>query len=188
MMIQARSGNVGIGTINPGAELEIAGGGVSSLLLSGNLTDATRKFAFIQAKHFTNSEEPIAMIGMDSQTSSSVLYIGGGLTSSLNAATEISFQTAANNTTVTGTERMKITPSGRLLIGSPPPAESTFTLDVVGTGRFSSSVTAGGTIRTSATSEYYADSTYLGTTYNFGPGEATDNVDFKIAGGGTWTT
>lgn len=35
---------------------------------------------------------------------------------------------------------------------------------------------------------YYAYMNYLGTTYNFGPGEATDNVDFKIAGGGTFTT
>jgi hypothetical protein len=35
------------------------------------------------------------------------------------------------------TERMRITASGRVLIGTPPPAESTFQLDVNGTGRFS---------------------------------------------------
>jgi hypothetical protein len=29
---------------------------------------------------------------------------------------------------------------------------------------------------------------YLGTTYNFGSGETSDNVDFKIAGGGTFTS
>ena len=33
---------------------------------------------------------------------------------------------------------------------------------------------------------YYAYMNYLGTTYNFGSGETSDNVDFKIAGGATW--
>ena len=115
-------GNVLIGTTTDnGAKLEVAGGGVLSLLLSGNITDATRKFAFIEGKHYTNSEEPIAMIGIDSQVSSSILYIGGGLTSGLNAATSISFQTAANNTTVTGTERMCITSVGQVGIGTSNP-------------------------------------------------------------------
>jgi hypothetical protein len=35
---------------------------------------------------------------------------------------------------------------------------------------------------------YYAYMNYLGTTYNFGPGETSDNVDFKIAGGATFAT
>jgi hypothetical protein len=35
------------------------------------------------------------------------------------------------------TERIRITSAGRVLIGTPPPAESTFQLDVNGTGRFS---------------------------------------------------
>ena len=35
---------------------------------------------------------------------------------------------------------------------------------------------------------YYAYMNYLGTTYNFGSGETSDNVDFKIAGGGTFTS
>jgi hypothetical protein len=33
-------------------------------------------------------------------------------------------------------EKFRVTPSGRTLIGNPPPTESTFTLDVNGTGRF----------------------------------------------------
>jgi hypothetical protein len=40
------------------------------------------------------------------------------------------------------TERMRITSSGRVLIGTPPPAESTFQLDVNGTGRFATSITS----------------------------------------------
>jgi hypothetical protein len=110
------SGSVGIGTPSPSSLLEVAGGGVFSLQLSGNLTDATRKFAFIQGKHYTNSEEPIAMIGIDSQASVSTLYIGGGLTSGLNAATEISFQTGATNTTLTGTQRMHIASGGLVTV------------------------------------------------------------------------
>jgi hypothetical protein len=110
------NGNVGIGTTSPSSLLEVAGGGVFSLQLSGNLTDATRKFAFIQGKHYTNSEEPIAMIGIDSQASVSTLYIGGGLTSGLNAATQISFQTGATNTTLTGTERMNISSGGLVTV------------------------------------------------------------------------
>jgi hypothetical protein len=37
-------------------------------------------------------------------------------------------------------ERMRITSSGRVLIGTPPPTESTYQLDVNGTGRFSGAV------------------------------------------------
>jgi hypothetical protein len=44
------------------------------------------------------------------------------------------------------TERMRITQNGRVLIGTPPPTESTFALDVNGTGRFSSALTANNTI------------------------------------------
>jgi hypothetical protein len=40
------------------------------------------------------------------------------------------------------TERMRITSGGRVLIGTPPPAESTFALDVNGTGRFSEKITS----------------------------------------------
>jgi hypothetical protein len=109
-------GKVGIGAPSPSSLLEVAGGGIFSLQLSGNLTNATRKFAFIQGKHYTNSEEPIAMIGIDSQSSTSTLYIGGGLSSELNAATEISFQTGATNTTLTGTERLRIASGGLVTV------------------------------------------------------------------------
>ena len=43
---------------------------------------------------------------------------------------------------ISGSERMRLTTNGRLLIGTPPPAESTFTLDVSGTGRFSGDLIA----------------------------------------------
>lgn len=143
LVINGNTGNVLIGTnTDSGGRLEVAGGGIFSLLLSGNITDATRKFAFIQGKHYTNSKEPISMIGIDSQVSSSILYIGGGLTSGLNSVTGISFYTAANNTTVTGTEQMRIFSDGNVLIQS----GGTFTnngakLQVSGTATVSGIVT-----------------------------------------------
>jgi hypothetical protein len=42
-----------------------------------------------------------------------------------------------------GAERMRITSGGRVLIGTPPPTESTYQLDVNGTGRFSGNATNG---------------------------------------------
>jgi hypothetical protein len=49
------------------------------------------------------------------------------------------------------TERMTITASGRVLIGTPPPTESTFQLDVNGTGRFSGQVNATGSFVSTGT-------------------------------------
>ena len=47
----------------------------------------------------------------------------------------------------------------------------------------------GGTIRTTVSpSVFYRDMSYIGDIYQFGPGETTDNVDFKICGGSTWAT
>jgi len=51
------------------------------------------------------------------------------------------------------------------------------------------SLTATGTITTTASpGTYEANLTYLGTTYNFGPSEVTDTVDFKICGASASTT
>jgi hypothetical protein len=47
---------------------------------------------------------------------------------------------------------------------------------------------ANGAFRQFAGAGYYADFAYNGTTYNLGSSETTDNIDFKIAGGGTFTT
>ena len=57
-----------------------------------------------------------------------------------------------------------------------------------GAATFSSTVQANGAFRQYITAGYYADFAYNGTTYNLGSSEATDNIDFKIAGGTTFTT
>jgi len=84
------------------------------------------------------------------------------------ASTYMIFKTA-------DTERMRITSGGQVGIGF---SAISYKLQVAGEI----------TTHAGANTSYYAYMNYLGTTYNFGSGENTDNVDFKIAGGTTWTT
>jgi len=111
-------GSVGIGTDSPSAALNIVKSGLSTQFrVSNTESDATTKYGAIVGSHYTNAEEPIA--GMLMTSSSSVtggsVSIGGGI-SAANAVNNILFYTAANNTTLTGSERMRITPSGELLL------------------------------------------------------------------------
>ena len=65
-------------------------------------------------------------------------YIQTGTGANESAITTVGFYALALGTNQT--ERMRITASGRVLIGTPPPTESTYQLDVNGTGRFSGAV------------------------------------------------
>jgi hypothetical protein len=66
---------------------------------------------------------------------------------------------------IASTERMRITPSGRVLINTP--TEGTFTLDVNGTGRFIGNLTAASLIRSGGTSAQFlkADGSVDSNTY-----------------------
>jgi hypothetical protein len=117
------SGNVGIGTTSPSAALNIVNAGLSTQFrVSNTESDATTKYGAIVGSHYTNAEEPIT--GMLMTSSSSVtggtVSIGGGI-SSTNAVNNILFYTAANNTTLTGSEAMRIDSSGRVGIGTTSP-------------------------------------------------------------------
>jgi hypothetical protein len=94
------------------------------------LTDATTKTARIAIPHYTNAEEPAALIHAGSSATTNTIVLGGG-TSLMNAATQIDFYTAANNTTPTGTSRMTITSTGNVGIGTTTPG---YKLDVSGSG------------------------------------------------------
>ena len=84
---------------------------------SNSLTNSTSKETRIGIPHYNTAEEPAALIFSQSISSENQIVIGGG-TSRMNAATSIEFRTAANSTTVTGTERMRIDAYGGLNIKS----------------------------------------------------------------------
>ena len=83
---------------------------------TNTLTDNTSKEARVGIPHYDTDEEPAALFYASSSSSNNNIIFGGG-TSRLNAATAISFRTAANTTTATGTEALRIDSSQRILIG-----------------------------------------------------------------------
>lgn len=104
-----------------GSLLDISSGQQTGTVLMGadvdatSRTNATRKLARLVAKHYTNAEENIAVFLLDSQASNTFLTIGGG-GSALNTVTEIRLITATNTTTLDGTERLRITTNGHMML------------------------------------------------------------------------
>jgi hypothetical protein len=133
------SGNLGIGTTSPTYKLQIQSG--ASTILAGadsaatTLTDATQKVMRFGVPHYTNAEEPVGALFVSNESASNAVIIGGG-TAQFNAATVLLFYTAANNTTVTGTERMRIDSSGNVGINTTTPLQR---LDVAGSSAMSAS-------------------------------------------------
>lgn len=74
-------------------------------------TDATSKQARIGAVHYTNSEEPAGLLFCVTSSGANSLRWGGG-SGALNAATTHEFYAAANSTTTTGTEIMRLSSVG----------------------------------------------------------------------------
>ena len=118
------NGNVGIGTTSPGAKLDIINSGLSTMFrLSNTEANATTKYSAIVGRHYTNTEENVTgmLITSSSSATGGTVSIGGGI-SAANAVNNIILYTAANNTTLTGTERMRITSAGNVGIGTTSPA------------------------------------------------------------------
>jgi hypothetical protein len=111
------SGNVGIGTSSPITRLHVLAsltGG--QFIVANSETNSSTKYGSFGTQHYTNTEEPALCIAMESASTENNVLIGGAL-GTFNAATTIKFYTAANNTTVGGTERARITSSGDFLVG-----------------------------------------------------------------------
>jgi len=124
MRVDGSSGNVGIGTTGPGAKLDIISSGLSTMFrLSNTEADATTKYGSVLGRHYTNAEENVTgmLITSSSSNTGGRISIGGGI-SAANAVNDILFYTAANNTTLTGSERMRIDASGNVGIGTTSPS------------------------------------------------------------------
>ncbi|MGE3610777.1 MAG: tail fiber domain-containing protein [Bacteriovoracaceae bacterium] len=120
------SGNLGIGLTNPNYRLDVGGDGSGITALFGadagasTRTDATTKLANLAFPHHLLAEEPTALISASSSLSSNQISIGGG-SALMNSAANVNFLTYANNTTTTGSQRIKIDSSGNVGIGSGSP-------------------------------------------------------------------
>lgn len=108
------SGNVGIGSTSPAARLDVRG---TNALFGDATADATAKTARLCVPHYTNAEAAAAFFICASQSTLTNVGIGGG-SGSFNAATQIQFYTAANTTTLTGTERLRIDANGNVVVNT----------------------------------------------------------------------
>jgi hypothetical protein len=184
------AGNVGIGIANPSTRLHISSstGGllevdganaVNALFVSssGNVGIGTSSpSSVLDIKTSSTGNQKLFSVGEPGYESSNY-----GLVLRGNDATGIfSFFGVNAGTQTTNAILAMNRSSGNVLIGTT--TDASYKLQVQGTFR------ATGAITQFASAGYYVDMNYIGATYNFGSGETTDNIDFKIAGGSTFTT
>jgi len=156
------SQNVGIGITSPATKLHIVdalSGG--QLLVANNQTNTTEKYGTFGTQHYTNAEEPALGMAVQSNATDNIVLMGGAL-GEFNAATQVRFYTAANNTTVTGSERMRIDSSGNVMTGL-----------TSALGNFSINVTAGAPATSGSMSRgLTVTNTSGGRALNFGVNES----------------
>jgi len=122
-MVVKSTGNVGIGTTAPASTLHVIGtnNAAGGITLGGPTeTNGQQKVGRIKTAHYSTSEEPFTALLTNAQSTTNLINIGGA-SGAENAATDIKFFTAANNTTLTGTQRMIINSSGSVGIGTASP-------------------------------------------------------------------
>jgi len=112
--------NLGVGATTVAARVDIVGGADNQFRLSSNETNATTKEGKFLLRHYTNAQPNFLVMYPYSTSTDNAVFYGGG-SSSQTAATFHAWMTAANNTTVSGTEQMRLTSTG-LGIGTSSPA------------------------------------------------------------------
>tara|TARA_R110000744_G_scaffold148081_3_gene261141 strand:+ start:3031 stop:5583 length:2553 start_codon:yes stop_codon:yes gene_type:complete len=140
-----KDGNVGIGTTSPDAKLGVvASVDYTSIKLSRwNTTGNTIHRTGIATQNYLGAEQDTAMLIGYVDSGQSVISLGGS-SGIHNAATKLRFYTAANTTTLSGTERMTILNNGYVGINDDTPA---YQLDVDGTIRATGNIIAYSDIR-----------------------------------------
>ena len=83
------------------------------LKLQNTAADATNKAFRFGSSHYTNAEEPVSAVQVVSTVNTNIVSIGGGSSIS-NTATQVSLYSASNNTTLSGTERMRVCSAGQI--------------------------------------------------------------------------
>jgi hypothetical protein len=116
------TGAIGVNMATPRATrggIDIASGGLTLVLGADDQaitrTNTTNKYSRITTYHYTNAEEPICVFYNSNTSTDSLIAFGGG-TGYCNAAKNLSFWTAADTTTTTGTERFRIESDGKMRI------------------------------------------------------------------------
>jgi filamentous hemagglutinin len=111
LKVDSTNDRVGLGIAAPAYRLHVQGTASLQMVLQSNDTNANAKEGTVNVRHYTNAEEPVSVVGSYATSTNNYLYVGGGFSGG-NAATSIGFYTAANSTTVTGTERYNIASDG----------------------------------------------------------------------------
>ncbi len=104
------AGNAGV-WVPGGDDVSLVVGGDSTGL---TLTDITNKIGRMGVPHYSNAEEPMALVFGQSTSTENILNIGGG-SSIMNSATDVSFWTAATETTVVGAKKWSINGAGAFI-------------------------------------------------------------------------
>jgi hypothetical protein len=169
------SGNLGVGTTTPTAKVDVVG--QNGIRIRDVVTDNSNKRGLLVGGHYSNAEEDVTLMTVDSTVDSNFLRFGGGPSSSKNAATHITFFTAATNTTLDGSERMRIDPSGNVGIGTNNPLAP---LDVTGDIYTTSGIS---TYRTAV-----SNGTIEATKFCTGDGETNCVTDFSALSSGSMPT
>jgi hypothetical protein len=118
------SGRISVGRTDPGGRFDIAYAGAlndPTILLGADdtatttRTDNTTKLTRIAVAHYSNSATSSAILAASSTATSNTLFIGGG-SAYMNTANSIQFYIGATTASLTGTEILRLSGSGEIII------------------------------------------------------------------------
>ena len=179
------------------------------LLMNSVTTNATDKYGTLFVGHYTNAEEPVIGISVQSGAANNFLRIGGGY-GEFNAATSVDIYAAATTTTTTGTKIGAFTSTGLAVTGLVDISAATSgqikfpatqnasadanTLDDYEEGTFTAAIsTASGTVSANDTTGYYTKignqvsvRGYLNVTGVSSPSGVANITGLPFTSGGTY--